>query len=107
MRRRSLNTHGRKCVYLYDWCAHSWFRRFALGFPRAVRVPRGVVLPHGVQVRLAPLTRLLAAFRLPPMTNSDKVGTTDFGYQRVPLDEKARRVGEVFSSVAGRYDLMN
>src|SRR5690349_710426 len=33
--------------------------------------------------------------------------TTDFGYQRVPLGDKARRVGEVFSSVAGRYDLMN
>jgi demethylmenaquinone methyltransferase/2-methoxy-6-polyprenyl-1,4-benzoquinol methylase len=36
-----------------------------------------------------------------------KTGTTDFGYQQVPLDDKARRVGEVFSSVAGRYDLMN
>ena len=34
-------------------------------------------------------------------------GTTDFGYQRVPVGEKARRVGEVFSSVAGSYDVMN
>ena len=33
--------------------------------------------------------------------------TTDFGYQQVPEDEKARRVGGVFSSVASRYDLMN
>ncbi|MEX0387120.1 class I SAM-dependent methyltransferase [Spiribacter onubensis] len=32
---------------------------------------------------------------------------TDFGFQRVPVEEKARRVGEVFSSVARRYDLMN
>ncbi|MCK8515284.1 bifunctional demethylmenaquinone methyltransferase/2-methoxy-6-polyprenyl-1,4-benzoquinol methylase UbiE [Methylonatrum kenyense] len=32
---------------------------------------------------------------------------TDFGFQRVPADDKARRVGEVFRSVAGRYDLMN
>ena len=32
---------------------------------------------------------------------------SDFGYQRVPEDDKARRVGEVFDSVAGRYDLMN
>jgi demethylmenaquinone methyltransferase/2-methoxy-6-polyprenyl-1,4-benzoquinol methylase len=32
---------------------------------------------------------------------------TDFGYQRVPEGEKARKVGEVFNSVADRYDLMN
>ena len=33
--------------------------------------------------------------------------TMHFGYQQVPEDEKARRVGVVFSSVASRYDLMN
>ena len=33
--------------------------------------------------------------------------TTDFGYQKVPEDEKARRVAGVFDSVAARYDLMN
>jgi len=33
--------------------------------------------------------------------------TTHFGYQQVPEDEKARRVGGVFTSVAGNYDLMN
>jgi len=32
---------------------------------------------------------------------------TDFGYQRVPQGDKARRVGEVFDRVAERYDLMN
>ena len=32
---------------------------------------------------------------------------TDFGYQKVPRHEKARRVGEVFSSVARNYDVMN
>src|SRR5262245_45444706 len=32
---------------------------------------------------------------------------TDFGYQRVDTAEKAGRVAGVFSSVAGRYDLMN
>jgi demethylmenaquinone methyltransferase/2-methoxy-6-polyprenyl-1,4-benzoquinol methylase len=32
---------------------------------------------------------------------------THFGFEQVATAEKARRVGEVFSSVAGRYDLMN
>jgi len=32
---------------------------------------------------------------------------TDFGFQRVPEAEKARRVGEVFDRVAAHYDLMN
>jgi len=33
--------------------------------------------------------------------------TTHFGYQEVPITEKARRVAGVFSSVADNYDLMN
>jgi demethylmenaquinone methyltransferase / 2-methoxy-6-polyprenyl-1,4-benzoquinol methylase len=33
--------------------------------------------------------------------------TTDFGYQVVPVAEKAARVRAVFESVAGNYDLMN
>jgi len=33
--------------------------------------------------------------------------TTDFGYQRVGIDEKAGRVRQVFESVADNYDLMN
>ena len=32
---------------------------------------------------------------------------THFGFQQVPVGDKARRVGAVFSSVAGKYDLMN
>jgi demethylmenaquinone methyltransferase/2-methoxy-6-polyprenyl-1,4-benzoquinol methylase len=31
----------------------------------------------------------------------------DFGYRRVPEQEKASRVGEVFDGVASRYDVMN
>jgi len=33
--------------------------------------------------------------------------TTEFGFQKVAEDEKARKVAEVFDSVASRYDLMN
>ena len=35
------------------------------------------------------------------------MNTTHFGYERVAEADKAARVGEVFSSVATRYDLMN
>lgn len=47
---------------------------------------------------------------MPDDTRSSQSGdgrTTDFGFQRVPLEEKAQRVGQVFRSVAGRYDAMN
>jgi demethylmenaquinone methyltransferase/2-methoxy-6-polyprenyl-1,4-benzoquinol methylase len=37
-------------------------------------------------------------------TNKD---TTHFGYQQVPVTEKAKKVASVFDSVADKYDLMN
>jgi len=33
--------------------------------------------------------------------------TTHFGFEQVPTGDKARRVGQVFDSVARRYDVMN
>ena len=33
--------------------------------------------------------------------------TTHFGYETVPVAEKAQRVGQVFHSVASKYDVMN
>lgn len=42
--------------------------------------------------------------------NSEKTAsgkTTDFGFQQVAEDEKARKVAGVFRSVADRYDVMN
>jgi demethylmenaquinone methyltransferase / 2-methoxy-6-polyprenyl-1,4-benzoquinol methylase len=40
------------------------------------------------------------------MTAEDPA-TVDFGFEKVPWKDKARRVRAVFSSVAGKYDLMN
>jgi len=37
----------------------------------------------------------------------DDKSTTHFGFETVPVDEKVKRVGKVFHSVAARYDLMN
>src|SRR3970040_2161912 len=36
-----------------------------------------------------------------------KPGTTHFGFREVPTDDKQKLVGEVFSSVAGNYDLIH
>ena len=40
-------------------------------------------------------------------TPAGKDGTTHFGFREVPVADKQKLVGEVFSSVAGKYDLMN
>lgn len=40
-------------------------------------------------------------------STNKKEKTTHFGYRDVPESEKARLVGEVFHSVASKYDLMN
>lgn len=39
--------------------------------------------------------------------NSKPEETTHFGYEEVPVAEKEQRVGQVFRSVANRYDIMN
>ena len=43
----------------------------------------------------------------PMIDQSTKPTTTHFGYREVPTADKQKLVGEVFSSVAGNYDLMN
>src|SRR5690554_3918673 len=40
-------------------------------------------------------------------TQSHDMGTTHFGYEQVPVAEKVNRVGQVFHSVANKYDVMN
>jgi demethylmenaquinone methyltransferase/2-methoxy-6-polyprenyl-1,4-benzoquinol methylase len=40
-------------------------------------------------------------------SSSGDSATTDFGYQQVPVAEKAAKVRAVFESVAGKYDIMN
>jgi demethylmenaquinone methyltransferase / 2-methoxy-6-polyprenyl-1,4-benzoquinol methylase len=39
--------------------------------------------------------------------NSDSTQTTHFGYKKVAVEDKSRLVGQVFRSVAKKYDLMN
>jgi len=41
------------------------------------------------------------------MGDPQSQGTTHFGYREVPVAQKQKLVGEVFTSVAGKYDLMN
>ncbi len=43
----------------------------------------------------------------PNTTNPESDQTTHFGYQQVPVGQKAERVANVFHSVAQKYDLMN
>ena len=33
--------------------------------------------------------------------------STHFGYQQIPVEDKAKRVAGVFDTVAARYDIMN
>lgn len=41
------------------------------------------------------------------MNHSEQDNSTHFGYKQVPLEQKARLVSDVFTSVAGKYDVMN
>lgn len=40
-------------------------------------------------------------------TSSNSGSTTHFGFKQVPQDQKEKLVGDVFSSVASKYDIMN
>ncbi len=41
------------------------------------------------------------------MKHERKTGTTHFGFQEVPIEEKPRLVAAIFDSLANKYDLMN
>ena len=41
------------------------------------------------------------------MQNKPSEQSTHFGYQQVPIEEKASKVADVFHSVADKYDVMN
>ena len=41
------------------------------------------------------------------MQNKTSEQSTHFGYQQVPIGEKANKVADVFHSVADKYDVMN
>ncbi len=46
-------------------------------------------------------------FAFHPTADRNVSKNTHFGYQEVPVEEKARRVAGVFDSVADKYDVMN
>ncbi len=48
-----------------------------------------------------------ASDRAPDSGTTSAGTTTHFGFRDVPVEQKQKLVGEVFSSVAGNYDLMN
>ncbi len=55
------------------------------------------------RVGLCCLRRLASSKNEPPNSNQK----TNFGYEEIPSSKKARRVKDVFSSVAQDYDIMN
>ncbi|XP_057454140.1 2-methoxy-6-polyprenyl-1,4-benzoquinol methylase, mitochondrial [Lotus japonicus] len=56
---------------------------------------------------LRTVTRRLGKKLLPSASRLLHSHATSFGFKQVNEDEKARMVGDVFTSVAGKYDLMN
>ena len=49
----------------------------------------------------------LDSFKRHLMDNKSSQKSTHFGYQQVPVGEKANKVADVFHSVADKYDVMN
>jgi demethylmenaquinone methyltransferase/2-methoxy-6-polyprenyl-1,4-benzoquinol methylase len=70
---------------------------------RPMNVPDQSVPDHTAPARSVPDDRVPQQGE--PAGNDP--GTTHFGYREVPVEEKRKLVGEVFTSVARNYDLMN
>jgi demethylmenaquinone methyltransferase / 2-methoxy-6-polyprenyl-1,4-benzoquinol methylase len=51
--------------------------------------------------------KIASAHRPEPLLEAGAMDKVSFGFEEVAPDEKTRRVGGVFASVARRYDLMN
>ncbi len=63
--------------------------------------------PSSASDTVADTARAPDASTVAPATQANPAGTTHFGFRDVPTRDKQKLVGEVFSSVAGSYDLMN
>ncbi len=71
------------------------------------RPPRHRPPPAGAEFRLENNRLDPVCGIVPRVTTPPRSERTDFGFEEVPWQEKARRVRGVFDSVASRYDLMN
>ncbi len=79
---------------------HSGSQEARYCFSSAARYPQATIQGPSVASAQQPYANA-------PETRTTQTSTASFGYQDVPASEKTGLVGQVFSSVASSYDLMN